>query len=85
MLLAEEGQLCVQVKKVRTVEDHPAALHMQQALMTQVALAAETKALAESAFRSFVRSYAAHPQSVRDVFHVRRLHLGHVAPSFALR
>ena len=75
----------LQVKKVRTVEDHPSALHVQQALMTQVALAAETRALAESAFRSFVRSYAAHPQSVKDVFHVRRLHLGHVAHSFALR
>ena len=75
----------LQVKKVRSFEDHPSALHVQQALMTQVAQAAETRALAESAFRSFVRSYAAHPQSVKDIFHVRRLHLGHVAHSFALR
>ena len=32
----------------------------------------------------FTRAYATHPASVKDVFHVKRLHLGHVAYSFCL-
>lgn len=43
------------------------------------------KQLAGDAFRSFVRAYATHPAALRDVFHVRRLHLGHVAHSFGLK
>jgi Domain of unknown function (DUF4217) len=35
--------------------------------------------------RSFVRAYATHPSSLKHVFHVRNLHLGHVAASFGLR
>ena len=34
---------------------------------------------------SFVRSYAAFPKDVRDVFNFQSLHLGHYAKSFALR
>lgn len=43
------------------------------------------RSLAADAFRSSVRAYAAHPAALKDVFHVKRLHLGHVAHSFALR
>lgn len=43
------------------------------------------KELACSAFRSFVRAYATHPAKIRSIFHVKRLHLGHVAHSFALK
>lgn len=32
-----------------------------------------------------VRAYATHAAATRDVFHVRRLHLGHLAHAFALR
>jgi Domain of unknown function (DUF4217) len=45
----------------------------------------ELKQLASAAFRAFVRAYAAHPASVKDIFHIKKLHLGHVADSFALR
>ncbi|KAI9986717.1 hypothetical protein PInf_025674 [Phytophthora infestans] len=41
--------------------------------------------LACQAFHSFVRSYATHSSDTRNIFHVRSLHLGHVAKSFALR
>lgn len=34
---------------------------------------------------SFVRSYAALPKDVRDIFNFQSLHLGHYAKSFALR
>ncbi|KAI9004101.1 P-loop containing nucleoside triphosphate hydrolase protein [Gaertneriomyces semiglobifer] len=44
-----------------------------------------TLALAESAYSSHVRSYATHVASERHIFHIKKLHLGHIAKSFALR
>ncbi|TPX67053.1 hypothetical protein SpCBS45565_g04009 [Spizellomyces sp. 'palustris'] len=44
-----------------------------------------TLSLAQQAYTSHVRSYATHVASERHIFHVRKLHLGHVAKSFALR
>jgi ATP-dependent RNA helicase DDX31/DBP7 len=35
--------------------------------------------------RSFVRAYATHPTSLKHVFHVKSLHLGHLAASFGLK
>lgn len=32
-----------------------------------------------------MRAYATHPSSEKHIFHVRNLHLGHLAKSFALR
>lgn len=75
----------MQHKKGQPAEDHPAVVELQKQLMTAVAETPEVQRLAEEAFRSFTRAYAAHPSSVKDVFHVRKLHLGHVAHSFALR
>ncbi|KAL3160790.1 hypothetical protein ABBQ38_009201 [Trebouxia sp. C0009 RCD-2024] len=74
-----------QHKKGQPAEDHPAVVELQKQLMTVVAETPEMQRLAEDAFRSFTRAYAAHPSSIKDVFHVRKLHLGHVAHSFALR
>lgn len=41
--------------------------------------------LAEDAFRSHVRAYATHSLELKPIFHIKSLHLGHVAHSFALR
>ena len=41
--------------------------------------------LASNAFRAFVRAYATFPSSLKSIFHVKKLHLGHVAGSFALK
>ncbi|KAH9839485.1 DEAD-domain-containing protein [Rhodofomes roseus] len=41
--------------------------------------------LARKAFRSHVRAYATHPSSEKHIFHIRHLHLGHLAKAFALR
>lgn len=38
-----------------------------------------------AAYQSFVRAYATYPSSLKDIFRVKNLHLGHVAKSFALR
>lgn len=38
-----------------------------------------------SAYQSFVRAYATYPSNLKHIFHIKNLHLGHVAKSFALR
>nr|XP_040139772.1 probable ATP-dependent RNA helicase DDX31 [Ictidomys tridecemlineatus] len=40
---------------------------------------------AKKALQSFIRAYAAYPRELKHIFHVRSLHLGHVAKSFGLR
>ncbi|KAJ1304752.1 hypothetical protein OPQ81_005890 [Rhizoctonia solani] len=41
--------------------------------------------LAKKAFQSHMRAYATHPADEKHMFHVRNLHLGHLAKAFALR
>ena len=38
-----------------------------------------------TAYQSYVRAYATYPSTLKHIFHVRALHLGHVAKSFALQ
>lgn len=38
-----------------------------------------------SAYQSFVRAYATYPSDLKHIFHIKNLHLGHVAKCFALR
>ena len=37
-----------------------------------------------AAYQSFVRAYATYSSDMKKMFHVKNLHLGHVAKSFAL-
>ncbi|KAG2016137.1 ATP-dependent rRNA helicase RRP3 [Coprinopsis cinerea AmutBmut pab1-1] len=41
--------------------------------------------LARKAYLSHMRAYATHPSNEKHIFHIRHLHLGHLAKSFALR
>ena len=41
--------------------------------------------LARDGFTGYIRSYATHSKETKHIFHVRSLHFGHVAKSFALR
>lgn len=41
--------------------------------------------LAKKAFSSHVRAYATHPSNEKHFFHVKNLHLGHMAKAFGLR
>ncbi|KAG8746354.1 ATP-dependent RNA helicase dbp7 [Ceratobasidium sp. 414] len=41
--------------------------------------------LARKGFQSHLRAYATHPSDEKNIFHVRHLHLGHLAKAFALR
>lgn len=40
---------------------------------------------AKSALQSFLRAYTTYPSSLKHIFHIRNLHLGHAAKSFGLR
>ncbi|MGH0156800.1 UNVERIFIED_CONTAM: hypothetical protein FKN15_032473 [Acipenser sinensis] len=40
---------------------------------------------AKKALQSFVRGYATYPASLKHIFHIKTLHLGHAAKSFGLR
>ena len=41
--------------------------------------------LARKAFLSHMRAYATHPSDEKHIFHIRHLHLGHLAKAFSLR
>lgn len=43
------------------------------------------KKLAQDAFCAWVRAYTAHRGELKRIFMVKKLHLGHVAKSFALK
>ncbi|OAV99774.1 hypothetical protein PTTG_00462 [Puccinia triticina 1-1 BBBD Race 1] len=45
----------------------------------------ENRNLASMAFSSHIRAYATHPSQEKQFFHVKNLHLGHLAKSFGLR
>lgn len=40
--------------------------------------------LAKSAYLSFIRAYATHPAAEKAIFHIKKLHLGHLAATFLL-
>uniref|UniRef100_A0A8C1YTP5 ATP-dependent RNA helicase n=1 Tax=Cyprinus carpio TaxID=7962 RepID=A0A8C1YTP5_CYPCA len=45
----------------------------------------ESLQTAKSALQSFLRAYTTYPSSLKHIFHIRSLHLGHAAKSFGLR
>lgn len=41
--------------------------------------------MARKAFQSHIRAYATHPSGEKHLFHIKHLHIGHLAKAFALR
>ncbi|KAK4483708.1 hypothetical protein RD792_010910 [Penstemon davidsonii] len=74
-----------QVKKFVTLEMHPWVLTLQRALESFISSEPKIKKLAQDAFCSWVRAYTAHRGELKQIFMVKKLHLGHVAKSFALK
>ena len=60
-------------------------MHVHNALAKAVSADPDLRSKAADAFRSFVRAYSTHCKSMKAFFHVKQLHLGHVAHSFGLR
>ncbi|KAI8848016.1 P-loop containing nucleoside triphosphate hydrolase protein [Chytridium lagenaria] len=70
-------------KTERSLEDRAMDLQM---LFERYILADESALkLARNAFQSYIRAYATHNSAQKAIFHVKKLHLGHVAKSFGLR
>ena len=61
------------------------ASHLQYHIEKKIESSEEAGLLARNGFRSRIRAYATYPTAVKQIFHVRRLHLGHMAKSFGLR
>ncbi|KAF8894019.1 DEAD-domain-containing protein [Infundibulicybe gibba] len=45
----------------------------------------ENATLARKAYLSHMRAYATHPSNEKHIFHIKHLHIGHLAKAFALR
>lgn len=73
------------VKKVFCLESHPWVILLQRALESFILAKPKIKELAKSAFCSWIRAYTAHRGELKRIFMVKKLHLGHVAKSFALK
>ena len=70
---------------IQVAELHPAALTMLKRVEAVTSSNADVRKVAKDAFRAHVRAYAAHPSVAKSIFHVKRLHLGHLAASFGLK
>ncbi|PIN10933.1 ATP-dependent RNA helicase [Handroanthus impetiginosus] len=73
------------VKKFVSIEMHPWLLNLQRALEFFISTEPKMMKLAKDAFCSWVRAYTAHRGELKQIFMVKKLHLGHVAKSFALK
>ncbi|KAJ8038619.1 putative ATP-dependent RNA helicase DDX31 [Holothuria leucospilota] len=62
-----------------------AATRVQKKLEDFVHSKSDHTNLAKKAYLSFIRAYATYPSSLKHIFHIKKLHLGHVAKSFGLR
>lgn len=61
------------------------ATDVQNALERWVVTDDKNATFARKAFASYIRAYSTHPLDERKFFHVKAVHLGHLAKAFALR
>ncbi|KZT42415.1 DEAD-domain-containing protein [Sistotremastrum suecicum HHB10207 ss-3] len=61
------------------------ATDIQLAFERWVLKSQQSANMARKAFLSHTRAYATHPSDEKHIFHVKKLHLGHLAKAFALR
>jgi len=85
----KESLMITQVKgksanRKRNIEDE--ATKLQKFIEEEIILKSkEFHELSTSSFHSYIKSYATYPSAMKKVFHVKHLHLGHLAKSFGLR
>ncbi|XP_072062213.1 DEAD-box ATP-dependent RNA helicase 17-like [Arachis hypogaea] len=73
------------VKKSVFIDLHPWVLCLQKALESFIISKPKMDELARKGFCSWVRAYTAHRGELKRIFMIKKLHLGHVAKSFALK
>lgn len=57
---------------------------LQKVIEAGIAANQELSDRARNGFLSTCRAYATHPSAEKDIFHIKRLHLGHLAAAFGL-
>lgn len=57
---------------------------LQKVIESGIAANEELSSRARNGFLSTCRAYATHPSSEKEIFHIKRLHLGHLAAAFGL-
>ncbi|TFK44368.1 P-loop containing nucleoside triphosphate hydrolase protein [Crucibulum laeve] len=67
------------------IEYEERATEVQLAFERWVLRKKENVTSARKAYLSHIRAYATHPSNEKHIFHIRNLHLGHLAKAFALR
>lgn len=45
----------------------------------------KAKELSKRAYTSYIKAYTTHPHLHHGIFHIRKLHLGHICKSFGMR
>ncbi|KAI8049712.1 P-loop containing nucleoside triphosphate hydrolase protein [Syncephalis plumigaleata] len=85
ILVAMEDILGRLTSSNRRSDYEQVATHLQLQFERWVLSQAEAARLAREAFTAHVRAYATHAASEKHIFHVKFLHLGHLAKSFGLR
>ena len=70
---------------VEAMAFHPAISAVCRAAEAEVNRDAACAGAARDAFVSHVRAYATHGKALKAIFHVKKLHLGHLAKAFGLR
>jgi len=78
-------ELLASLSESSSTNAEKAASHLQYFIEKAIEGQEEAGLLARNGFRSRIRAYATYPASIKAIFHVRRLHLGHIAKSFGLR
>lgn len=81
--LVEDARTSNHLLRMQLGKERAAEIH--RAMEERVKSDRKLLELSTSAFLSFVKSYATFPVSLKKIFHVKNLHLGHVAKSFVLQ
>ena len=66
-------------------DEFPGVRALGGALLAATARDAGLRAVAEAGFRGAVRAYATYPASLKPYFHIKKMHLGHVAHAWGLK
>lgn len=70
-------------KKTRRVEER--AQSIQNSMEESIGESKELHEKAVAAYKAYIQGYATYPKHMKHIFHVKLLHLGHVAKSFGMR
>lgn len=80
--MVEEGG--EQLVRETSLDTRKRMQHWLGQLQAAVRAKEELFGMAKNAFLSFVRAYATHPSTEKAIFHIKQLHLGHLAETFLL-